>query len=79
MEQKYKNRIKKLSPEDRAQFFDHIRSACFNLATCWDELRAAEEMIDGIIETDDIQGLTGELDNPPVTSKLTDKIIMEGL
>ena len=70
--------LTKLSPEDREQFDDHIREAIYHLDSCWDALFAAEVLVEpNSIETDDIQGICGEMGPPEDAFSITSDQITE--
>jgi hypothetical protein len=76
-----KEAIAKLSLEDRAELISHTKDAVFHLASCWDSLRAVENLLDGPeIDTEHISGITGDVDCDPGTAyRFDDALIIETL
>lgn len=56
--------IKRLSAANRAELHHRLQEAVYHLASCWDALRAAEDVIGDEIEVDDINGATSNVSDP---------------
>jgi hypothetical protein len=60
-------RIAQLDDEDKGELTEHLQAAIYHLASCWDALLAAEQVLGGgdiEIETEDISTIAGETMEP---------------
>lgn len=55
---------KELTADERAEAIQHLRDAVFHLASCWDALREVETITEGEVETDAIECVTGDVNEP---------------
>ena len=68
-----------LSPEDRTELCNHVRTAMYHMASCWDALRQAENILEEEIETDDISGITCGIDDPAEAFEIPDVDILDNI
>jgi hypothetical protein len=55
-----KQEFDKLAGEQKDELLNHLQSAIYHLAACWDSLSEAESVIGGEIEIEDISGITSD-------------------
>jgi hypothetical protein len=61
-----------MTTEDREELRGSLRAALFHLASCWDQLGAAEGILGPEIETDDISCFAGNLSDPSEAFSMPD-------
>jgi hypothetical protein len=71
--------IDKLTEIERATVFHKMREAAFHLASCWDALREAEDALGADIETDQISGMTSDLNDPGDAYGIEESTLLEVL